>query len=289
MISLYFKYKQFFTGVCDTLYSVFSTESNYLYTEHILVHDRDNKKNSSILWLVNEQKNPEYIYVISSGGLSKGNVNYIKLFISKLPNRMMCILNKPGVLTPLNKISHYNNKIYVEDTVNYLRSKYINVKICLLGFSQGGNSMYRAQQKLNYDACVVIDFPISLMDLFKDMKYKRYGRLDILSAWSIYLALKDNLDIKPPYLNGYKYLSEYLCLFTETNLDEYIEQYKIYDNIPKNTLVIISRNDPIINYNNDLRQGTETWKFNKGGHCGCLKYYSDLSVKIDNWVNKIIK
>ena len=105
-------------------------------------------------------------------------------------------LHKPGILNKINKkIVHYGNEIYVKDTVNYLKNKFNNIKICLVGFSMGGTFICKAQQKLNYDACVLIDFPISVINSLRKVKYKGIMRFDKFLAKSIYGCLKKKYTI----------------------------------------------------------------------------------------------
>ena len=85
--------------------------------------------------------------------------------------------------------------MHINDIYTHLLNKFKNTKICLLGFFTGGNSMIRYQQLLKFNACVSIDYPISLMDSFKNMK-QSYIRFDIILAWIIYNSLKYNFNIK---------------------------------------------------------------------------------------------
>jgi len=284
---MFYSIINYIIGVIQTFNSYYFTK-NYDYHEEKIYHTQDNLGNCSVLWYANYNSNSKYMYLIQPGGMSNGYAPCIKYFVSKLPNVMMCIIHKPGVLTKTNKLTHVNDTMYINDIYSHLLNKFKNTKICLLGFSAGGNCMIRYQQLLNFNACVSIDYPVSLIDTFKTMR-KRFFRFDILSSWIIYNSLKNNVNIKKPNLQGYDYLCNYLSSFTNSSVNEYIEKYKILNIKPKNTLVIISKNDPVIYYKNDNRCGSTTWKFNYGGHCGSLYWYPYLIKNIDTWVKYKLK
>ena len=88
-----------------------------------------------------------------------------------------------------------------------------------------------------------------------------------------------------PDLSGYKYIEKIVPDIV--NEETILTDGKLKNKKYKNTLIISSKNDPILSFDDCDRfnYAEDVIEYERGGHCGLLHNYSNLVSKIDKWLD----